>query len=164
MAVTDDILATYRAPRAVMARLLAGERHEARALAYLLAAVIVIHIAQWPGMARAAFLQPDVPLSQRMFAAFLAVLAAIPLLYGLAALAHLVARALGGRGSYFEARVVLFWALLATTPLMLFQGMVSAFFGQGGALTLTGLVVFTVFLWFWMTGIRLAEYGKAARG
>ncbi len=160
MAVTDDIIATYRAPRDVMARLLAAERHEARALAYLLAAVIVIHIAQWPGMSRAAFLQPDVPLSQRMFAAFLAVLAAIPVFYGLAALSHLAARSLGGTGGYFEARIVLFWALLATTPLMLFQGMVSAFMGQGPALTLTGLVVFAVFMWFWVTGLRVAEFGR----
>lgn len=162
MAVTDDILATYRAPRAVMARLLAGERHEARALAYLLAAVIVIHIAQWPGMARSAFLQPVVPLSQRMLAAFLAVLAAIPVFYGLAAVAHLLVRAFGGQGSYFAARIVLFWALLATTPLMLFQGMVAAFVGPGPALTLTGLVVFAVFLWFWLTGLRLAEFGRPA--
>jgi hypothetical protein len=164
MAVTDDILATYRAPRAVMTRILAGERHEGRALAYLLAAVIVIHIAQWPGMARAAFVQPDVPLSQRMFAAFLAVLAAIPAFYGLAALAHLIARAFGGRGSYFGARIALFWALLATTPLMLFQGMLAAFAGPGPGLTLTGVVVFAVFLWFWMTGLRVAEFARPAAG
>ena len=99
MAVTDQIIATYRAPGRVMREVLAGERHEARALAYLLAAVIVIHIAQWPGMSRAAFLQPEVPMAQRMMAAFLAVLAAIPLFYGLAALSHLVLRAFGGRGS-----------------------------------------------------------------
>ena len=162
MAVTDDILATYRGPRAVVTRLLQGERHEARALAYLLAAVIVIHIAQWPGMARAAFLQPDVPLSQRMVAALLAVLAAVPVLYGLAAVSHLVARAIGGRGSYFAARIALFWALLATTPLMLFQGMVAAFSGPGPQLTLVGLLVFGVFLWFWISGLRVAEFARSA--
>ncbi len=162
MAVTDDILATYRWPARVMARVLEGERHEARALAYLLAAVIVIHIAQWPGMSRAAFLQPEVPLSQRMFAAFLAVLAAVPFLYALAALSHLALRAFGGRGSFFSARIVLFWALLATTPLMLFQGLVSALAGPGGALTAMGLVVFAVFLWFWTTGLRISEFGRPA--
>ena len=162
MAVTDQIIATYRAPGRVMREVLAGERHEARALAYLLAAVIVIHVAQWPGMSRAAFLQPDVPMAQRMMAAFLAVLAAIPLFYGLAALSHLVLRAFGGRGSYFEARVVLFWALLAISPLMLLQGLVSAFVGPGTALTLAGMVVFAVFLMFWATGLRIAEFGKVA--
>lgn len=162
MAVTDSILATYRAPGRVMRDVLAGERHEARALAYLLAALAVIHVAQWPAMSRAAFLQPDVPLSQRMFAAFLAVLAAMPAFYGLAALSHLLLRAFGGRGSFFDARIALFWALLAITPLMLLQGLVAAFLGPGPALTLTGLAVFAAFLWFWVTGLRIAEFGRAA--
>jgi hypothetical protein len=161
MAVTDDIVATYRSPARVMRSVLQGERHEARALAYLLAAVLVIHIAQWPGMSRAALLEPDVPLAQRMFAAFLAVLAAVPVFYGLAGLSHLAARAFGGKGSYFAARIVLFWALLAVTPLMLFQGLVAAFSGPGPALTLTGAAVFAVFLWFWLTGLRIAEFGGA---
>lgn len=162
MAITDDIVATYRTPARVMRAMLQGERHEARALAYLLAAVLVIHIAQWPGMSRAAFRDPGVPLSQRMFAAFLAVLAAIPVFYGLAGLSHLASRALGGRGSFFAARIVLFWSLLAITPLMLFQGLVAAFSGPGPALTLTGVAVFAVFLWFWLTGLRIAEFGPAA--
>ena len=161
MAVTDDILATYRAPRAVIARLLAGEQHEARALAYLLAAVIVAHIAQWPAMSRAAFLQPEVPLTQRMIAALLAVLAAIPFFYLVAALSRLILRAFGGQGSFFSARIVLFWAFLATTPLMLIQGLVSAFVGSGSAVTATGLVVFAVFIWFWVAGLRVSEFGRS---
>lgn len=160
MAVTDDILATYRAPGQVMRAVLQGERHEARALAYLIAAVLVIHVAQWPGMSRAAFIEPDVPLSQRMFAAFLAVLAVIPVFYALAGLSHIASRAFGGQGSYFAARIVLFWALLAVTPLMLFQGLVAAFSGPGPALTVTGALVFAVFLWFWLTGLRIAEFGR----
>ncbi len=158
MAVTDDIVATYRGPRAVMRRLLAGERHEARALAYLLAALIVIFIAQWPAMSRAAFLEPDVPLTQRMVAAFLAVLAAIPAFYLLAGAGHLAARAAGGRGDFFGARIALFWALLAVTPMMLLQGLVAAFIGPGSALTATGVVVFAVFLWFWFAGLRVADF------
>src|SRR5690606_33420050 len=52
MAVTDDILATYRGPGRVARRLLSGERHEARALAYLLAGLIVAYVALWPVLAR----------------------------------------------------------------------------------------------------------------
>lgn len=156
MAVTDDIVATYRGPRAVMRRLLRGERHEARALAYLLAALVVSFIAQWPALSRAAHLQPEVPLAQRMVAAFLAVLAAIPAFYLLAALGHLAARAFGGAGDFFSARIALFWALLAVTPLMLLHGLVRAFLGQGPQATLTGVVVFAVFLWFWIAGLRAA--------
>lgn len=162
MAVTDNIVATYRAPGRAMREILSGERHEARALSYLLAALMIIHVAQWPAMSRAAVLQPDVPMSQRLFAAFLAVLAAIPVFYGLAALSHLMLRAFGGGGSYFGARIALFWALLAVTPLMLLQGLVAAFAGPGTLLMLTGLAVFAVFLWFWGTGLRIAEFGGAA--
>ena len=159
MAVTDDIVATYRGPRAVMRRLLQGERHEARALTYLIAALLVIFVAQWPRLSRAAHFAPDVPLTQHMVGTFLAVLAMTPAFYLLAALGHLAARALGGRGDFFGARIVLFWALLAVTPLMLLHGMVAGFIGPGVQATLVGLVVFVVFLWFWLSGLRVAEFG-----
>ncbi|MGB3315979.1 MAG: YIP1 family protein [Albidovulum sp.] len=159
MAVTDDILATYRGPRAVMRRLLKGERHEARALTYLVVALIVIYIAQWPGLSRAAHFEPDVPLVQRMVASFLAVLALIPAFYLLAALGHLAARVFGGKGDFFAARIALFWALLAVTPLMLLQGVVVGFIGSGLQATLVGVIVFAVFLWFWVSGLRAAEFG-----
>ena len=162
MAVTDDILATYRGPKKVARRILAGETHEGRALTYLLFALIVIFIAQWPGLSRDAFLNPDVPLTQRMVAAFLAVLATIPAFYLLAALGHIAARAFGGRGSFFGARIALFWALLAVSPLMLFQGLVAAFVGPGAGLTAVGLVVFAVFIWFWLSGLSAAEFGGQA--
>lgn len=159
MAVTDDIVATYRGPGAVMRRLLTGERHEARALTYLVAALVVIYVAQWPGLSRAAHFEPDVPLVQRMVASFLAVLAMIPAFYLLAALGHLAARLLGGQGDFFGARIALFWALLAVTPLMLLQGMVAGFIGPGVQATLVGVIVFAVFLWFWVSGLRVAEFG-----
>lgn len=159
MAVTDDIVATYRGPSAVMRRLLQGERHEARALTYLIVALVVIYIAQWPGLSRAAHFAPEVPLVQRMVAAFLAVLAMIPAFYMLAAFGHLVARALGGRGNFFGARIALFWALLAVTPLMLLHGMVAGFIGPGVQATLVGVIVFAVFLWFWLSGLRASEFG-----
>lgn len=159
MSVTDDIVATYRGPKPVVRRLLAGNAHEARALAYLLSALAVIYIAQWPGLSRDAHLDPSVPLTQRMVAALLAVLATIPVFYLLAALGHVAARALGGRGSFFGSRIALFWALLAVTPLMLFQGLVAAFVGPGAGMTLTGVVVFAAFLWFWIAGLSVAEFG-----
>lgn len=162
MAVTDDILATYRGPRRTLRRILAGERHEGRALAYLLAALVVIFVARWPGMSRDAFLDPAVPLVQRMTAGFLALLATIPAFYLLAAAGHLAARALGGRGTFFGARIALFWALLAVTPLMLFQGLVAAFVGPGPGLTAAGALVFAVFVWFWVSGLAVAGREGAA--
>lgn len=164
MAVTDDILATYRGPGRVARRLLAGERHEARALAYLLAALIVAHVALWPVLARENVLAgaEGPPMTQRMVAAFLGVLALLPVFYGLAALSRLVARAVGGRGSFFAARIVLFWAFLATTPMMLLRGLVAGLVGPGPELAAASMLAFAVFLWFWIAGLVVAERGGAA--
>lgn len=164
MAVTDDILATYRGPGRVARRLLAGERHEARALAYLLAGLIVAYVALWPLLARQNVLAgaEGPPMTQRMVAAFLGVLALLPLFYGLAALSRLVARAFGGRGSYFAARIVLFWAFLAATPLMLLRGLVAGLAGPGPGLVAVSVLVFAVFLWFWLAGLAVAEGEGAA--
>ncbi len=64
-----------------------------------------------------------------------------PLAYLLAAISHLVARAFGGKGTGYGARVALFWSLLAVSPLMLLQGLVRGFIGEGPALMATGVVV-----------------------
>lgn len=162
MAVTDDIFATYRGPQRVVSRLLTGERHEARPLAYLLAALALLLVAQTPAMSRAAFEDPASPFAQRLMAAALALGALLPVFYGLAALGHLAARAFGGRGDWFGARIALFWAMLAIAPLALFKGLVDGFIGQGMAQALTGGLVFATFLWFWIAGLAEAEFGGRA--
>ena len=101
-------------------------------------------------------------MTQRMVAAFLGVLALLPLFYGLAALSRLVARAFGGRGSFFAARIVLFWAFLAATPLMLLRGLVAGLAGPGPGLVAVSVLVFAVFLWFWLAGLAVAEGEGAA--
>ena len=46
-------------------------------------------------------------------------------LYGLAALGHLVARALGGSGGWRDSRAALFWAALVAGPAMLAAALLS---------------------------------------
>lgn len=164
MAVTDDIIATYRGPGTVARRILAGERHEGRALAYLLAGLIVAYIALWPALSRANVLEgPDgPPMVQRMMAAFLGVLALIPAFYIVAALSRLVAGLFGGRGSYFGARIALFWAFLAAAPVMLLRGLTAGMVGSGAALMAMDVLAAAVFLWFWLSGLAVAERECAA--
>lgn len=159
MAITDDILSTYRGPRRVVRRLLAGERHEGRALAYLLAGLILAYIALWPVMSRANVLAgPEgPPMVQRMMAAFLGVLALLPVFYLVAALSRLLAGVAGGRGSFFGARVVLFWAFLAAAPVMLLRGLVGGMIGPGPALAAMDVISAGVFLWFWFSGLAVSE-------
>ena len=160
MAVTDDIAASYLRPRAVIRRKLQAGVREDRALATLIGASALIFLGQWPGLARAAHLDPSQPLDARMAGALLGTLFLLPpLAYGIAGLSHLAARALGGRGSYFAARLALFWALLAVAPVMLLQGLMRGFLGDGAGTVTIGVMVLGVFLWIWGSMLAEAERG-----
>jgi len=157
MSVTTDITATYRGPGRVMQRLLAMGQREDRALAILMAGCVVVFIAQLPRLARESHLD-GTDLSMHMGATLLAWLIVAPLLlYGIAAVSHLVARVVGGRGSWYGARLALFWAFLASTPMLLLWGLVAGFIGTGPALSGVGLLWCLVFVWFWVACLRQAE-------
>jgi hypothetical protein len=161
MAVTTDIIALWRGPRRTFRAKLAGGPREDRAFAVLMAACGLSFVAQWPGLARAAHLDPSVPLDARMGGALLATVFLLPLLaYALAAISHLVARALGGQGTWFGARLALFWALLAVAPAALFYGLVAGIVGPGAGATLAGVVVFCGFAYLWLSMLVEAEGGR----
>ena len=162
MALTGDIVASYRSPGRVVARRLSAPegRGEARALITVMLACFVIFIAQWPRLSREAHLTGR-ELNMLIGAALLGWMFIAPLvLYGLAALSHLVARAFGGRATWLEARMALFWALLAASPLWLLWGLVAGFVGPGPALNVTGLVALGAFLAIWIGGLRSVEMGQ----
>lgn len=158
MSVSSDIVRGWRAPRQVMrARLDEGKRED-RALAILMAACLLFFVAQWPGAARQAHLDPGVPLNARLAGALMATMFLAPLLfYALGALSHLVARLFGGRGSFYGARLALFWALLLVSPLVLLQGLIAGFIGAGAGATLTGFIILAAFLFFWAANLYEAE-------
>jgi len=93
----------------------------------------------------------------------LALGAMVPFFYLLAALAHFLARVLGGRGDFYRARVALVWALLAAAPLMLLQGLVAGFIGQGPQALAVSLAVFAAFTLIWGAGMRVAEFDVPTR-
>lgn len=164
MAVTTDMMRTWRRPRAVMRELLAHGAREDRALAYLMAACVVIFIAQWPRLSRmsAGFdLAPnaDVPeLSQLIAYEMLGWLMVWPLLfYGIAAVSHLVAKLLGGQGTWFTARLALFWALLAATPAALLYGLTVGLIGPGNEAHLVGAIWIVAFIVIWVQSLREAQ-------
>ncbi|MCE0504635.1 YIP1 family protein [Roseivivax sp. GX 12232] len=161
MAVSTDILASYRGPGAVFRRRLAAGPREDRALALLMAACLLYFLSRLPALARQAHLAGE-ELNPLLGGALFGWIFIAPLVfYGLAALSHIVLRALGGRGSWYGARLALFWSLLAASPLVLLNGLVAGFIAEGPALTLVGLLWIGVFLWFWITGLKVAEYGEA---
>lgn len=157
MAVISDIVKSWRNPRAVILQHLQSRATEPFAVSLLVAFLVLAFVAQWPNMSRGAYLQPDAPLTQRMLAAGLALLASIPLWYGLAALSHMVARRFGGKGSYLGARLALFAALLSVAPLMLVQGMISGFAGPGLLTNGAGALVLIGFLYLWLNMLIASE-------
>jgi len=158
MALTNDIVASYRTPRRVIRRLLAAGVREDRALFYLMLACGLIFVAQWPRLSRQAALDDSVPLEALLGGALMGWLFVAPLaLYLLAGLSRLLARLVGGRGSWYSARLALFWSLLAAAPLWLFNGLVAGLVGPGPALTATGFAALAAFLAIWIASLTETE-------
>ncbi len=161
MPVTSDIVATYRGPGRVVRRLLDMGQREDRALAFIMAFCVIAFIAQLPGLARKSHLE-GLDLSAQMGGTLLGTVIILPLVFYLIAwISHLVAKLFGGAGTSFGARLALFWALLATAPLILLNGLVAGFIGPGPALSIVGFLWFAVFVWFWISGLIRAE-GRGA--
>lgn len=163
MGLTGDILASWRHPRATIRRQLAGGVQEDRALMLLMLGCGGLFVAQWPRLAREAALDPAVPLEARLGGALLGLLFLAPLaLYALAAVSHLLARLLGGRGSFGAARIALFWSLVVALPGFLLHGLAQGFLGAVPATRILGWAVLAVFLTIWFLSLSEAERPIAA--
>jgi len=160
MSLVQDIAATYRGPGRVLGRLLAAPVHEGRALAILMGGCAVLFVSRWPALARQAHLE-GADLQMLMGAALLGLVFILPLMFYLIAfLVHGVARLVGGQGSAYGARLALFWAFLASAPVLLLYGLVAGFIGAGAALSAVGILWVIVFSWFWIAGMMRAGWGQ----
>jgi hypothetical protein len=82
----------------------------------------------------------------------------VPLMaYGLAALSHMIARLFGGQGSWYGARLALFWALLASIPAWVLYGLVTGLIGDGPAERIVGIVLWVAFGVIWWCNLWVAE-------
>ena len=162
MSVTANVVQSWRDPRAVMRRLLAGGRREDRALMFLMGACFVIFLAQWPRLARLAHETDEVPLQAMLGGALMGWMFIAPLfLYAMAAglriLMVMILRPIG----WFEARLALFWALLAASPLWLLNGFLHGLVGPGLVTGIIGLGILAAF--FWLLAQMLATAALEAR-
>jgi ABC-type uncharacterized transport system permease subunit len=159
MSLTTDMAATWLRPRDVLRRHLARGRSEAFAFTLLLVFLILAFIGQWPIAARDAFLAGEPSATPRILALAYGVLILIPVAYAVAALSRLVGMAVGGQGTWYAARIALFWALAATGPILLLQGLVGGMIGPGPALSAVTWLGGLAFLWLWLTLLHEAESG-----
>jgi predicted membrane protein len=161
MSLTNDILGSYGAPRAAIGRVLAADRREGRALFYLMLACALTFVAQLPRVMRQA--NEDLPFQGLMAGTLFATIFVAPLLfYAIATVIALALRVLRGPVDAFGVRVAVFWALLASAPLVLAHAAFVTVTGLPG--TLFGLLVLGMFLRFAWIGISLALAGAAVRG
>jgi hypothetical protein len=155
MSLVLNIARSYRAPGEVVAGLAKGDLKEPQVLFFGLLACGLIFVAQWPGLSRAATLDPSITFEQRMGGALFGVMFMLPLLlYGLAGMLQLALRGIARPVAGLHVRLSLFWALLAVSPLMLFQGGLSAFMGANAAVSAFGFVVAAAFLYILGAGLR----------
>ena len=161
--MSGDILRSWRRPRAVVRGLLAQGPREDRALMFLMSACGLVFLAQWPRLARQAQLDPEVPLQAMLGGALLGWFFFAPLFfYALAGLIALAMRLIGQRIPGHAARMALFWALLAVSPMWLLHGLVAGIAGPGALTAAVGLAVLAGF--FWILGGGLGAAALEARG
>lgn len=157
MAVTSDIVESWLRPRTVVRRHLGRGQSEAFAFALLFVFLLLAFVAQWPVAAREAHGAGEPSALPRFLALGFAVLATIPFWYALAAISRLIARMMGGQGSWYGARMALFAALVAISPLMLLQGLAAGMVGPGAGIVGLRVVVGLGFLYIWISMLIEAE-------
>lgn len=154
MSLTTDIVRSYRSPGKVVAQLFAAGQREDRALAILMAGCAIVFVSQWPVLARQAHLNGE-ELNVLLGGSLMAWIFIAPLVfYTIAFVVGVFLRMLTRRDHAYGARLSLFWALTASSPLILLHGLTKGFVGPSSALAMVGLLWMIVFIWFWIAGVR----------
>jgi hypothetical protein len=160
MSISTDIGQSWFAHRKVVRRHLARGQSEPFIFTFLFVFLLLAFVARYPGAARVAMDDPATPLAPQLLGIAMGLVVTIPFFYALAALSHVVGRALGGKSTWFGARLALFWSLVAASPLVLLQGLVAGLIGAGVQNTIVGGAALCAFLVFW--ALALAEINSTA--
>ncbi|MXU65864.1 YIP1 family protein [Oceanomicrobium pacificus] len=167
-----DILNAYRGFRPAMRRQMQGGFGEERALFFLMLACALLFVASLPGLRGTADLaaEADDPLAAALSGRIFGFFFFLPLiLYGVAALSHLLARVFGGQGNFFSARLALFWGLVVAMPVVLVTSAFAALFAYRPELAalaspILGTISLAVLLWSWAAALAEAEgFASTAR-
>lgn len=164
MSLVTNIATAYRAPRVAFRREL-GQLAEPRSLMIALLFCVLTYVSRMPEIAAISHLEGDDidTRNGRYGAMFVSTILFAPLMmYFIAFLAHAVIRLFGGQATWGEARLALFWAALASSPLVLISGALKVF-SPGAPFLVAQLLTAVVFLWQWAACIAVAEFGERVK-
>ncbi len=167
MAISTDIIRTWRGPRQVFRGLLDQGPREDRLIFVVMVGCFLMFVAQLPMLARIAWqsqelaaANPDYEVRELQMligSAFFGWLMVMPLvLYLLAGLVFLVLRLFRRPINGHGARLALFWAVLATAPVFLLLGLLTGLNGPGPGATLVAVIWGLALVVFWVQGLREA--------
>jgi len=80
------------------------------------------------------------------------------LMYGIAALSHIILAKFGGQGDYVGTRRALFWAAVVTSPVILASSVLSIYFPVV-KISLAILTTF-IFIWQWTSNLKELEFNN----
>ncbi len=164
MSATGEIIRAYRGFSASMQRQLDSRPGEERVFAYLVMALLIFFVARAPELMQLSAAAATEEISS--IALFITNLVgsfffAPIMLYGLAALSHIVAKGFKGKGRFFEARLALFWSLLVVSPLALLSTIIQTalpleWLSQG-----LSIAMFLLFAYVWGSNLSVVERYKS---
>ncbi len=166
MSISGDILRAYRGFGASMRHQLDSGVKEERILAYGVFAILITFIARTPGLIEAsktaAAATADDVTWVAIFSTNLVVsfFFGLLLLYGIAGLSHVLAKIFGGKGSFFGARLALFWSLLVISPLALVSTMLKTLLPFEWLGLALDAALGLLFLFAWISCLVVAEKTK----
>lgn len=158
VSILTDIKLAYYKPRNVMKRQISTGIREEQTLFFAILFGLLSFLSLLPAIAKHAYLTNE-SLSALAAAQFISSVFMMPLLmYGIAAISHLVLKYFGGQGNYIGARRALFWAALVTTPAILISSIVETYIGE---LSLSLSVITTgIFIWQWVSNLKELEFNN----
>ncbi len=164
MSTSAEIIRAYRGFEASMKRRLDEHPGEERLLIYLVIAILLFFVARIPNLLEVSAIQAtDEVSSTAIFVTNLvsSFFFAPLLLYGVAALSHIIAKLFGGKGTSYGARLALFWALLVVSPLSLVSTILQQSYAAEWFSTTLLLGMFLLFTYVWGTCLSVAEGFKS---
>jgi len=158
MTLISEINASYRTPKLEMRRQIEDGIREEQTLFFALLFGLLSFLSLLPEIAKRAYITDD-SLSALAAAQFIASVFMMPLLmYGIAALSHIILAKFGGQGDHVGTRRALFWAAVVTSPIILASSVLSIYFPVV-KISLAILTTF-IFIWQWTSNLKELEFNN----